>query len=827
MKVIKWIFISLIILLVLVMTTAFLLLTFYKKDLSARLINELEQRHGIILQMKDARISFFDNWPHASVDFNDVVVRSAFAPVSSPALLTAQSLAFAFDLKQLWNRQIIVRHISLQDAVIAMHKNKAGESNFRFKERDTLSVEPTTPSPTSTIQSDAQKITFEPRNVHFKNCQFLYQDKVKQQNFDLIIHQQDIRLKNYEEGIIANVKGRVMINALVFNQRRGSFLQDKEVQLETRILWNQDLRSFFALPGSLATIDKEKYPFWLLFEQGEEKRLAFFTKLKEANYNKIAELLPTGISQVMSNFNINKVLSASILLVTNPGKRQEPAFILDFEGKDQSLTIGQSKVPYSHLNFKARMRSIDSSRTKGDIQNATLMIYPLKGKLYSFPFSGRLKVTNLTDPFLEFGGQLDVKAQDVDFRVARDFVLQGKVIANVSYSGPAEKLNSHEFLDKPMRLRARLMFRDLSYREFNQPFTYVINGLATLNNRDLQFDSLRLKTIAGQALLKGKADDFMAYLLGHASGFKAKVAAHADLLDLNPLFAEKESVISKTPAKLPATKPTKQKNKKEEKSNKEKLNDGGISHFEFNIQLFARKMLIRKVVAEYANADLFYKNNFLNIKSLAVNTCDGRIVAHATLTDFTQLRADMKVSNVNVTKLFSQFENFGQEAVQSHNLKGTLTCEAKVLMDLDDKFEIITNTLQSDVRLKIRDGHLINFEPLQNLSNLVFRNRDFNDISFSEITENFHFEGYRMTIEEMELASSVFNFFVVDGLYNFKGTSNINLLVPWNNLRKRSKNYVPKSSGENAGNTKGLKLNYRGPQKNMKISFGHQSSQDL
>jgi tetratricopeptide (TPR) repeat protein len=79
----------------------------------------------------------------------------------------------------------------------------------------------------------------------------------------------------------------------------------------------------------------------------------------------------------MDNFNIRKTLRASLLLVTNPGQRQEPAFILDFEGKDQSLTMGHSKVPYSHVNFKARLRSIDSTKTKGDMAKARALISQL------------------------------------------------------------------------------------------------------------------------------------------------------------------------------------------------------------------------------------------------------------------------------------------------------------------------------------------------------------------------------------------------------------------------------------------------------------------
>lgn len=819
MKVVKWILVCLLAAVFLSMTAIFLLLTFYKKELSAKLIDELNLRYGVVLKVNEVRVSFIDNWPHASVDFQEVSIRSALAPTSSPDLIHAKSLAFAFDLRQLRKGQVVVRHIALHDAVIALERDRRGDANFIFKKNDTIAVEH---SSADGEEDGEQAIRFEVRKINLKNCAFRYQNQVRQQDINLTIKHQDMQVQQCQEGYVARVKSHVEVQDVIFNLRRGSFVQQQTVQIEAKVIWNKDLQTFFALPGSFAEIDKEKYPFWLLFENQGDRRLSFSVQLKNANYNKVAGLMTPGINNVMQNFKLKKNLSAKLLLVTNPDKRQEPAFILDFEGKDQALTIGNSKIPYSHVNFRGRILSLDSTRSKGDVQNATVMIYPLNGYLYSFPFSGRIKVTNLSDPQIAFGGKLEIKAEDVDFKVARDFALKGKVIANISYTGPAAKLNTHEFLDKPMKLRARLLFKDLSYREFNRPFPYILNGVALLNNRDMQFDSLRLKTVAGNAVLKGKAFDFMAYLLGRSNGFKADVAARSELLDLNPIFAEKKSQeLTKALTK------TKVVPKSTEKTSQEKLNEGGLNHFEFNVQLFARKLLIRKVVCEYANADLFYKDNFLNIKTLAVNACEGKMIAHGALYDFTRLKADVILANVNVTKLFEQFENFGQKAIRSENLKGLLNCDAKLGTDLDKNFEVIPSTLTSDVRLRLRDGHLINFEPLQNLSNLVFRNRDFNDISFSEINENFHFEGYRMSIEELEVASSVFNFYVVDALYNFKGISNFNLLVPWSNLKKRNRNFIPRNSGESSGSAKGLKLNYRGPAGNMRISFGHQSSAGL
>ena len=78
-----------------------------------------------------------------------------------------------------------------------------------------------------------------------------------------------------------------------------------------------------------------------------------------------------------------------------------------------------------------------------------------------------------------------------------------------------------------------------------------------------------------------------------------------------------------------------------------------------------------------------------------------------------------------------------------------------------------------------------------------------------------------MNIEEFEIGSNVLNFFVVNGVYNFKGESNINLLVPWSNLKKRSRDHIPSISGKNAESAKGVKLNFSGPSNKMKLSLGH------
>jgi hypothetical protein len=86
------------------------------------------------------------------------------------------------------------------------------------------------------------------------------------------------------------------------------------------------------------------------------------------------------------------------------------------------------------------------------------------------------------------------------------------------------------------------------------------------------------------------------------------------------------------------------------------------------------------------------------------------------------------------------------------------------------------------------------------MNKVVFKKRDFTDIEFAEIKNDFELDGQNLKISRMEVASSVLNFFV-QGLFSFKDDTDLSIQLPLSNLKKRDENYVPEKIGvdENAG----------------------------
>jgi hypothetical protein len=798
MKYVKRIALGLFILLILATGSVFVLITFYKKEMAALLIDSLKTNYGLSLKVEDADVSFLSNWPQASVELKNIYLASDLYPDKNQPVLKAASISLSFNLEKLLHQQFIVRSVSIKDAEILLVKDSSGLRNFEFKK----------PATTAPADPGVSAIRFEVEKVSIKNTQFNFFNRQKKQHVGIRLFDNTLRFDQAQDGFKAALRGNVMIDELLFNESKGPFLKATKAKTDLNLSVYFKSKMIVVHPGSEITIHKHLYRANAFINLKDTSWMMLRLESEGLQYAEVKQLLTPKIQAPLENFTVEKPFDAKLMVITKLNIKEDPILILDIDVNDNAIQIGNSKVPYSGLSFQAKLVSLDSSRKKGNIDEATVNFKNIKGRIYDYLFTANVKLHNLVSPDINVNARLFIDAQKIKYKVAQDFILKGSCVATIRYAGPTNKLNSKEFLSPAMHLDASLFFNDFSYREKDKIFVYIVKGTAYVNNRDLKFDNLLLKTDAGEAVLKGKAENFVNYVLGYSNSLKADLVARSDYFNLNPYLPQKTG--------------KEQKPEEDKKTNAEYKQSvqANESDFEFNASLYAKKLYIRKVEAENASIVLSHKNRLLNIKSINATTCGGKIAAKGTVYDLSKIDAEMEMQDIDINQLFTQFENFGQKKVESRHLQGRISLKANFKTELDDNMEVIGATMAGDVKLKLKEGHLQNFEPVQSMSNFVFRNRDFNDVSFSELNETFRIKGYEMEIQELEIGSNILNMYVT-GTYNFKENSNINILLPWHNLRRRGKNYVPKNFGEGIENAKGLKLNFSGPTNSMTLSFGH------
>lgn len=815
MKFFKRCLLVLLVLILLIPAALFIITHFYKKEIADALIKNLNDNFDLTLTVKEVDVSIFANFPQASVSLDDVILDNKLHAAAEP-LLKAEKVKISFNLRKLLKKEFEINAIAVQTASINLVTNEDGTKNFEFKKKDT----------TATAAKPGGGLDFNIRKISIEHTQFDFSNKARGQHIALSLSDEVIDMRRHSEGFDFTLTGEVEIGGLLFNPDKGAFLKNISAKLNLEgSLYTVNKTCFIREPSSIE-IEDVVYPANVFVKLGEEKSLALKVSARGLSYDKGLKLVNPKITRILSNYSISKPMDLDLLLYTSLGKRQEPVILLKVKSDHNTVTIGHSKITYNDVSFKGLILSVDSSMDKGNAEQAIVRFSQIKGNIYEVPFKASVLVKDFTRPHITINAALSIDAQKVKLKASEEFDLKGHCTARVSYSGLASKINKREFLSNDMKLKARLSFKNFSYKQKHKPSVFTINGKALVTNTDLSFNGLVLKTNGGELSLNGKVEHFTPYVLGLGNELKINLEAYSNQFDLNPFMkvASKKNA-DKDPAKEAATEPTKVAAQKPAKGSAKvqsqavkQLNDESV--FDFNVSLRAKKMLLRKVVAEDVTMNLAYKNNLLNLRSVSMNACGGKLKASGTIRNLQEIKFSIKANDINVTTLFEQFENFGQQAIQSKHLKGKISLDAVFNAELDEKMEIVPYTMLGNVDLKLKEGHLLEYEPLQNVSSFIFHNRDFTDITFSEINERFRIKGYEMQIEELEIASNVLNLFVI-GTYNFKSQSNINLVIPWNNLKKRGKNYIPKASGLAAEDAKGLKLNYSGEPKKMKLSIGH------
>ncbi len=790
MKYVKRTLIIVLSLIALLLCVTFVLGSFYKKELSNLLTQTLKSRFALTLTVENVDVSVIENFPNASIKLKNVLLNSDLYSVKDKPLLKASTISLSLNLLKLLHKDFEINAVSLNNAQINLVQDTGGFKNFKFK-----NSAPQSKKQTTGVKFDVRRFTITDTRFQFINIE--RRQKIALQLIDGVI-----KIEEKQQTLKIAFNGNLKVGGLLFNFKKGAFLQNTLANVNLSATWFSNTNALHIHSPSKVTIDQINYDANAFIEFGENKKLALKIEATSVIYDSGVKLLNDNLRKALSNFSIARPVNVKLLVATSLGVKQDPVVLLKVSSDDNDVLIGNSKVPYNHVSFKGTIVSVDSTFAKGDEENARV-IFTVKGSVYEVPFTALVNAKNFTDPQIKINASLFIDGAKVKIKQTTEFQFKGFCIANVKYSGNSKKLNKEEFLSPDMFLDATLNFKNFSYKEQGKAHSFMVNGHAKLNNTELNFNRLSLKTDGGNVVLNGKVSNFAQYALGLTNGFKANINVSTNDYNLNPYLVKKpvdSNAVKAAPKELPKQFTAK-------------------SNFDFNVTLNAKKLQIRNVIANNAQIDLAYNNNIIDITSLKANLCGGTIFVKANINKLKTVLANLEFNNIDVNSLFQQFENFGQQAIISRQLKGNISLKAIFNTSLDERLEIIPSTMAGEVKLILKDGHLIEYEPLQNISNFIFHNRDFNDVTFSELNETFTINGYQMDIKELEIASNVLNIFV-SGTYNFKGASNINLVIPWSNLKRRGKHYIPKSSELSAENTNGLKLNYSGMPKHMKLSIG-------
>jgi hypothetical protein len=130
-----------------------------------------------------------------------------------------------------------------------------------------------------------------------------------------------------------------------------------------------------------------------------------------------------------------------------------------------------------------------------------------------------------------------------------------------------------------------------------------------------------------------------------------------------------------------------------------------------DVTLLANKYLINNVSMDHAGGSMNMTGSIINEKA-----------------NYLKTTVNASMQNMDVSKLLHAFDNFGQDAIMAQNLNGKLTAKAAASLGMDEDGKVYPETIESIVDFSLKDGALVNYEPIKKMQNILFKKRDF-DIS--------------------------------------------------------------------------------------------------
>lgn len=129
------------------------------------------------------------------------------------------------------------------------------------------------------------------------------------------------------------------------------------------------------------------------------------------------------------------------------------------------------------------------------------------------------------------------------------------------------------------------------------------------------------------------------------------------------------------------------------------------------------------------------------------------------------LKVNASLQNIDMPQLLLAFDHFGQSTFTSENMKGRANAQIAFEDRLDVRLNPILDKIECTAQLKISNGQLINFEPLNSLSAFIGLD-ELRDVKFSDMENVIQIKDGRMTIPEMHIKSSALNF-TTRGVHDF------------------------------------------------------------
>jgi hypothetical protein len=749
-----------------------------------------EKIEGIILKkinnklkseilVSNIQFSLFSNFPNACVNFNDIFIKSSDTSITD-TLLYSTSGFINLNIIDLIREDYSITDMSFENSDLNIIYNENGVSNFNIF-----------------IDSNQNTNSLQIENILFSNCDFIYSNLQQNIKIENTFNTVNLSLQNQNNNYSINIDADVFSNHLMVNNE--DYLQGKEVQFnsEIEIIGDSILIQSESFKIESVNLENIEYTYF-----DEEYQLSLNTS---SQIEDILTSIPNHFNYLFINHELNGKIDANLTL--NKEKH--------FKNPFTEVKFSLSESEYKSKNEPFHLTNINTTGnfTNGKDRNfksSKLNLNNFNSKKEKGMFNGKFTLSNLNNYYLNADVYSSWELNELNqFLEESSFKnIKGEVSGNINYNGNLSFDNSMKGYIESSNHTADLDFKDVYFTYKKSPLKFSCNKMNwNIKNHQVKISDSKIQISKSDLDFEGEIEDLILYLIDRKEEIDIKGIVNSEYIVFEELYTitemNGEGKYSKFVSVLP-------------------------KWVNSNIQLNIKQFSYNKFESKQLKTDLNYDNKKLKLTTdhLSMETLEGKIEG-----DFIYfenrihdliLKANIKLSKINISDGFRSMDNFGQKFMTYQNIKGTATANIYLQSMWDRNYKFYSPSLSMNADLMIEDGELNEFEPMYNLSDYVSL-EELKNVKFATLENKIRIENEKIIIPEMDIHSTALSVHI-SGTHTFENIMDykIKLLlsdVLGNKAKNKSKNINLEDLNHDHSGKTTVQLNMRGNVDNPKISL--------
>lgn len=689
-----------------------LLVVIYEDDVKDLIIKELNKHLNteVRVEPKNIDLTILRSFPNCALEFKDILALESTEKKEKDSLLYAGRLSLEFNIQDLFNKNYTIKSIVLEDATARMKMDKKGNPNYRVWKTDT-------------IAKGNDSLVFNLDRIELHNINYLYKDSKHKIKVETKIKHLAFSGAFNNDNYILKSEGEAFVN--LFQIGKTKYIQNKKIRFENEVDVNKNNYTIKKSETSVNATQLVSNGSFII--KDSLLSLDVFFNGKNLDIASTLSLLPEKFQTQISDYESSGEFYAKGEFHYAVGK---------------PLTINSKfGIKQSTITYKPKNTTLTNVNLTGDItvneNRSAVTLKNINANLNGNTFKGDFEIINFRDPYLKMNLSANTNLADLVSFYPIDTIqeISGAINLNASLEGLISEMKSSAYSPNIKangeatlsNLKAKFKNSD---KELNIP-----QGELKLLDRNVSVNNLKLIKGSSDVTLVGQLPNFLGYLFDEAIQLTIIAEVNSENIELEDFLF----------------KPSNSSNSSSSVSISDKLN--------LNVKTNVKRLSFGKFVADNIQGNLLLKNQKAAVQNLSLEATDGKIILNAIADasgDKIKVSGDCELNKLNIQKLFTQLNNFGQTTLQDKNLKGYATANVDFSTTWSKQLEVDPNSINATSSILIERGELNNFKPLESLAKYIDIS-ELRNIKFSTLQSAIEIKNKIITLPKTSIKSNAIN----------------------------------------------------------------------